>query len=281
MKLTILASIVVAASALPSSNSQASGLVSRGRAQVKEVRLKRRKGSKGSSKGGRCSSKGGKGRRSGSCGGHGDDYGHDIIHDDYDMIDHGPDMEYHPEPVDSGNLPSDDTEPTHNAETYKESGNLPSNEETYGMSGNFPSNEDKTYKESGTIPSSETHVPRVPAVCESGEILTVVMEGDSLDAIAQANEYNLQKLIDANPQFPDPDLIFPTDEVCVPADCKTGYIGPVDAPDVDSDDSVDDEAEEEEGSDDDVVLQDPALQQSSAIKVALSVLAAFSVFVAL
>jgi LysM repeat protein len=252
MKLAILISSIVAASALPSSDAQASGLVSRGRSQVKEVRLKRRKGSKGykgGSKGSKCHSKGSKhGSRSRSCGGHGHDYGHDD----------GPDTDYvhHPEP-EYQHKP----QPAPHPEPYVESGNLPHATEN-------------TYKESGNLPSAETYAPRVPSVCESGEILTVVLKGDTLDAIAQANGYDLQKLIDANPQFADPDLIFPTDEVCIPADCKTGYTGPVDSHDAPTHDDSIDITDLEEGNDDsEVILEDPALQQSSAFKNILSILA--------
>jgi LysM repeat protein len=140
-----------------------------------------------------------------------------------------------------------------------------------------------TYVDTGNL-SSNDYVPRVPAVCESGEILTVVLKGDTLDAIAKANGYDLQKLIDANPQFDDPDLIFPTDEVCVPADCKTGYTGDDEAdtpaapksPDVAREAPSSSETHSTAVSTGDDISSDPALLQSSA-----SFFAAFALVFAL
>jgi hypothetical protein len=77
------------------------------------------------------------------------------------------------------------------------------------------------------MPTDETaYVAKTPAECD-GEILTIVEEGDTLDSIAQENDLNLDKLIAANPQFSDPDLIFPSDMVCVPKGCaEGGYVSP-------------------------------------------------------
>jgi LysM repeat protein len=57
------------------------------------------------------------------------------------------------------------------------------------------------------------------AQCE--EFFTVV-DGDTLESIAAANNLDLATLIAANTQIGNPDLIFPGDKVCKPAGCP-GY----------------------------------------------------------
>jgi LysM repeat protein len=114
------------------------------------------------------------------------------------------------------------------------------------------------------------------------------LKGDTLDVIAQANGYDLQKLIDANPQFADPYLIFPTDQVCIPSGCNTGYTGPVDTPTHDDEPEIEypeDEIVETEIVDDTLEEvregEDPAALASSGVKTVLSVLAAFALVLAL
>jgi LysM repeat protein len=90
----------------------------------------------------------------------------------------------------------------------------------------------ETYGETKVSPTDETaYVGKTASRTCDGKILTIVEEGDTLNSIAQANNLNLDKLIAANPQFSDPDLIYPTDEVCVPKACYAGgYLGPSTGP---------------------------------------------------
>jgi hypothetical protein len=279
MKLAILVSVIVAASALPNTDEQDSALLSRGRSQVKEVRLLRRKGKSGKygrkyghkyggkyGHGSHSRSKGSKCSKSRSCGGHHHD---DIWGGDFG----GPPFPLPPAPAPApapAPPPSTGNKPASTVNTYGgESGNLPS-DDTKPVGGGYAEGE-----------VLADHVARLPAVCPSGEILTVVIAGDSLDEIAQANDYDLAILINANGQFPDPDLIYPGDQVCIPADCKTGYTGPVDtsAP-VDpilvdaAPTDIDIDTQEED-------LDDPALLESSAFRVVGSLIAAVAVAIAL
>lgn len=60
-----------------------------------------------------------------------------------------------------------------------------------------------------------TSIPRPPATC-TGFFYTVV-SGDTLFTIAQRFGVSLQALINANPQIPNPNLIFPGQVICIPA----------------------------------------------------------------
>ncbi|HHU51927.1 MAG TPA: LysM peptidoglycan-binding domain-containing protein [Firmicutes bacterium] len=69
------------------------------------------------------------------------------------------------------------------------------------------------------------HTPPAPPSCPGGQLYTVV-PGDSLFLIAQRFGIPLSRLIRANPQITNPDLIFPGQVICVPvADtfCPTGF----------------------------------------------------------
>lgn len=59
------------------------------------------------------------------------------------------------------------------------------------------------------------HTPPAPPFCPQGQLYTVVT-GDSLFLIAQRFGVSLEALIAANPQIPNPDLIFPGQVICVP-----------------------------------------------------------------
>jgi LysM repeat protein len=54
------------------------------------------------------------------------------------------------------------------------------------------------------------------------EEVFIVVDGDTLESIAAANNLDLATLIAANPQIGNPDLIFPGDKICKPAGCP-GY----------------------------------------------------------
>ncbi|WP_116900986.1 SafA/ExsA family spore coat assembly protein [Thermaerobacter sp. PB12/4term] len=69
-----------------------------------------------------------------------------------------------------------------------------------------------------------------PPACPNGFIYTV-QPGDTLFFIAQRFGVTLQALIAANPQIPDPSLIFPGQQICVPTGvfpppppCPNGFI---------------------------------------------------------
>ncbi|GAB6875355.1 SafA/ExsA family spore coat assembly protein [Thermaerobacter litoralis] len=70
-----------------------------------------------------------------------------------------------------------------------------------------------------------------PPACPNGFIYTV-QPGDTLFLIAQRFGVTLQALIAANPQIPDPNTIFPGQQICVPAGvtlpppppCPNGFI---------------------------------------------------------
>jgi len=57
------------------------------------------------------------------------------------------------------------------------------------------------------------HIPP-PKKCRG--FLYTVESGDSLFLIARRFGISLQALIDANPQIPNPDLIFPGQKICIP-----------------------------------------------------------------
>jgi spore coat assembly protein SafA len=57
--------------------------------------------------------------------------------------------------------------------------------------------------------------PPAPPFCPQGQLYTVVA-GDTLFLIAKRFGVSLEALIAANPQIPDPDLIFPGQVICVP-----------------------------------------------------------------
>lgn len=62
---------------------------------------------------------------------------------------------------------------------------------------------------------SDTHIPPPPVHCTG--CLYTVKPGDSLYQIAMSHGICLQQIIAANPQIPNPDLIYPGQKVCVPA----------------------------------------------------------------
>lgn len=64
-----------------------------------------------------------------------------------------------------------------------------------------------------TLPSQVPPPP--PPPCQNG-VLYMVAPGDTLFLIAQQFGVNLQALIAANPQIPNPNLIFPGQLICVP-----------------------------------------------------------------
>lgn len=78
------------------------------------------------------------------------------------------------------------------------------------------------------FPGQEICVPGQagPIPCPGG-MLYVVMKGDTLFDIAQMNGISLASLIMANPQIPDPNLIYPGQTICVP---KPAMEKPVPAP---------------------------------------------------
>jgi spore coat assembly protein SafA len=55
-----------------------------------------------------------------------------------------------------------------------------------------------------------------PPTCPNGQIYTV-MQGDTMFTIAQRYGLPLQRLIDANPQVVNPNLIYPGQQLCIPA----------------------------------------------------------------
>jgi spore coat assembly protein SafA len=67
------------------------------------------------------------------------------------------------------------------------------------------------------FPGQEICIPGQagPVPCPAGT-LYVVMKGDTLFEIAQMNGISLASLIMANPQIPDPNLIYPGQTICIP-----------------------------------------------------------------
>ena len=79
-------------------------------------------------------------------------------------------------------------------------------------------------------------MPRIPATCPiNAPIRYTVVSGDTMFLIAQRFGITLQALIAANPQIPDPNVIFPGDVLCVPgptppgtrvpSSCRPGFTG--------------------------------------------------------
>lgn len=69
------------------------------------------------------------------------------------------------------------------------------------------------------------HVPPAPPSCPGGQLYTV-RAGDTMFQIAQRFGISLQRLIDANPQITNPNLIFPGQVICIPTGippCPTGF----------------------------------------------------------
>ncbi|MGI6037406.1 MAG: LysM peptidoglycan-binding domain-containing protein [Limnochordia bacterium] len=63
------------------------------------------------------------------------------------------------------------------------------------------------------------HGPRVPTHCPPGfKGRYTVVQGDTMFLIAQRFGVPLNALIAANPQIPNPNLIFPGDVLCVPGE---------------------------------------------------------------
>jgi spore coat assembly protein SafA len=76
----------------------------------------------------------------------------------------------------------------------------------------------------GTIPATwpqpPMRVPMSPVIppapeCPDGQIYQVV-SGDTMFKIAQRFEIDLDTLVQANPQIPDPNWIYPGQEICIP-----------------------------------------------------------------
>ncbi|HBF38025.1 MAG TPA: hypothetical protein DDW50_11955 [Firmicutes bacterium] len=65
------------------------------------------------------------------------------------------------------------------------------------------------------LPAPMPLMPPMPAPCFNGALYTV-QSGDTLFEIARANNILLTTLIAANPQIPDPNLIFPGQVICIP-----------------------------------------------------------------
>ncbi|KAL3897543.1 MAG: hypothetical protein SGCHY_003351 [Lobulomycetales sp.] len=240
----------------------------RGRGLIKNVRLHKRKKSKKSKSGSRSySKKKSKKSKSGSrsyskcsksksrsCGGHagrredGHIYGgekpafeHPEDNDGGNVYEAGPAFPTN----EGGNVyEAEQTSPTNEGgNVYEAEQTSPTNNggNTYGAGQTSPTNNGgNTYGAGQTSPASTggnpyqatqtAATPRVPAVCPSNEILTIVEAGDTLDKISKKNNYDLAAVIAANPQFANPDEIFPGDQVCIPENCKSGYKGPVVAP---------------------------------------------------
>ena len=73
-------------------------------------------------------------------------------------------------------------------------------------------------------PGQNICVPRTtppPQQCPPGTFAYTVQPGDSMFLIAQRFGVSLNALIQANPQIPNPNLIFPGQIVCVPITSKT------------------------------------------------------------
>lgn len=67
------------------------------------------------------------------------------------------------------------------------------------------------------FPGQVVRIPLLPPTRPPvGRVLYVVQPGDTLSAIARRFQVDLTALIQANPQIPDPDLIFPGQVVFVP-----------------------------------------------------------------
>lgn len=67
-------------------------------------------------------------------------------------------------------------------------------------------------------PGQEICIPGLPGPvpCSNGTLYTV-KSGDTMFEIARLNNISLTALIEANPQIPDPNRIFPGQVICVPA----------------------------------------------------------------
>lgn len=71
------------------------------------------------------------------------------------------------------------------------------------------------------FPGQIVCVPRTGDGCPPGTFAYTVQPGDSMFLIAQRFGVSLNALIQANPQIPNPNLIFPGQIVCVPITSKT------------------------------------------------------------
>ena len=58
--------------------------------------------------------------------------------------------------------------------------------------------------------------PRLPSSCPSGYTKYTVLSGDIMYSIAQKFGVKLADLIKANPQISDPNVIYPSDVLCIP-----------------------------------------------------------------
>ena len=59
---------------------------------------------------------------------------------------------------------------------------------------------------------------RVPDQCPTGWVRYTVREGDTMFRIARELRVNIDRLIDANPHIPDPNVLFVGDVLCVPGE---------------------------------------------------------------
>ncbi|KAL3898236.1 MAG: hypothetical protein SGCHY_002876 [Lobulomycetales sp.] len=89
-----------------------------------------------------------------------------------------------------------------------------------------PTDNSKDYEDSDVLDNSvQPYVPKTPAVCPSGNILSVVKDGDNLWALSKEHNYDFHAVLASNPQFENPDLIYPGDQVCIPEGCAP-FSGP-------------------------------------------------------
>jgi spore coat assembly protein SafA len=79
------------------------------------------------------------------------------------------------------------------------------------------------------VPVGPVPCPVTPVPC-SGGTLYVVKKGDTLFEIARMNGISLAALIMANPQIPDPNLIYPGQTICVPKPAVEQPVMPIPLP---------------------------------------------------
>ena len=75
----------------------------------------------------------------------------------------------------------------------------------------------------GQVLCVPTGLPTPTPPCQLGFLYTV-QPGDTMFLIAQRFGVSLNSLIAANPQVPNPNLIFPGQVLCVPTGCPTGTL---------------------------------------------------------
>jgi hypothetical protein len=89
--------------------------------------------------------------------------------------------------------------------------------------------EQTSYEPESTYEEPKSYIARTTRTCD-GEVLTVVQEGDNLWDLAKEHDHDFEALLAANAHLEgDFDLIFPGDEVCIPAGCAK-FSGPESSP---------------------------------------------------